>query len=431
MSVQDTLSKVKEIFEEQKAKYLEKVDAISTTLTATGDEIRTKVNEKLAEFEKKMDEQKEQILSVTRNNSLPGSADEKTKFSLHGAYKYILTGRENDCGFEKEVFDNMKTNAATAGDGTAGGYTIPVDLSDEIIEPALAAMPVYGLGITTMSGLAGNFSIPVLESRDESSITHTSEGGVPAELTYTFGEKNMSPKLCNAYTKVSKQLILQTRGAAEPFIRRQLQNDLSRKIHRILITGTGTDKQPRGILNYTGFTATDALGANGGQFVIKTARQMMTDLEEVDYDLSMGKFGFLTRPIVVEGMQMQRVSMYSGQTAGKGFVFSPPIISKVMLEDQIGSKIGTSTHVPKTLIKGDTPDCAAVVYGDWTHFILGLWQGLELTASVDASRGDDSAFLQNQVWLKADQYYDLALTNPAAFTKIEDAFSDRDDFTEY
>jgi len=72
-----------------------------------------------------------------------------------------------------------------------------------------------------------------------------------------------------------------------------------------------------------------------------------------------------------------------------------------------------------------------VVYGDWTHFILGLWQGLELTASVDASRGDDSAFLQNQVWLKADQYYDLALTNPAAFTKIEDAFSDRDDFTEY
>jgi len=431
MSAEDTVKQLKEIFEDQKKEYLQKVEEVSGKLTATGESIQNAVKEKLAEFDAKLKEQQERILSVSRNNSLPGSGDEKKKFSLHAAYKYILTGEEADCGFEKEVFDNMRKKAATAGDGSAGGYMIPTDLSEEIIEPALAAMPVYGLGITTMTGLAGNFSIPVLESRQDTSVGHTAEGGIPAELSYTFGEKNMSPKLANAYTKISRQLIMQTRGAAESFIRRALQSDISRKIHRTMINGLGSEKEPKGILNYSGFTSTDALGTNGGQFTIKTAKQMMTDLEEVDFDFSTGRFGFLMRPIVVEGLQMQKVSMYSGQTSGKGFVFSPPIISKQMLEDQIGSKIAVSTHVPKTGKKGTGTNLTQIVYGDWTHFVLGLWAGLELSASNEASYNANSAWLQNQIWIKADQYYDLAVTNPAAFCKISDAFSSRSDFTEY
>jgi HK97 family phage major capsid protein len=429
--IQDTIDKLKEITELQKAAYEAKVSEISQTLTATGEEIQNKVNEKLAEFDTKLAEQQEKILSVSRNTSLPGSEDDKKKFSLHGAYKYIFTGEERDCGFEKEIFDNMRQRAATANDGTAGAYLIPTELADEIVEPAIAAMPVYGLGIETMTGLVGNVSIPVLESRQDASVTHVAESGTPTELSYVFGEKNLSPKRCAAYTKVSQQLIMQTRGTAESFIRRQLQTDMTLKIHNTLINGSGSDKEPKGILNYTGFTSTEALGTNGGQFIVKKAKQMKTDLEEVDFDLSLGKFGFLMRPIVMEGMAMQRIAMYSGQTSQKGFVFSPPIIGKDALETQIGARIATTTHVPNNLVKGTTTDCSAVLYGDWTKFVLALWAGLALSTSTEASSGSDSAWLQNQVWIKADQYYDLAVTNPAAFTKIEDAFTNRSQFTEY
>jgi hypothetical protein len=273
-----------------------------------------------------------------------------------------------------------------------------------------------------MTGVSGVFEVPILESRPESS--HVSENAASPEVNYTFGQKTMTPKRASGYTKVSKRLIRMAGPGAENFIRGQLQKTLALTVHNALINGTGGDSQPIGLLNTAGFTSTDAL--SGGQFTVKHAGQMKTNLEEADFDLDMGTFGYLTRPIIVEGMVLDRTLSYSGQTVGKGYVFQP-VLSKAELENRVGAKIATTTHVGI-----NASNQSSVVYGDWSHLILALWSGLELSVSMDTTDASgNSAFLKNQVWIKADQEYDMVIDLPAAFTKVTDVAALRTAFTQY
>lgn len=379
--------------------------------------------ETLADVKKQLEMQSEQIRTM-QARSLPGVNEEKAEFSFHKAFQGMLYRDWKDAGFEREVFDNMQQRAATASDGSSGGYLIPVELSQKIIEPALAAMPIYGLGIEVIDNVMGTFEIPVLKTRPDGG--HTGENGVLSEIDYEFGEYRMVPHRGGGWTKISKRLIRQTGGSAESFIRRQLEKSVSQTIHKALVNGTGVDDEPKGVLQYSGFTSR-ANGNISGQLLLEHLRQMKTDLAEADFDLEMGRFGFLTREIAVESVTTHKTTYFSGQTAGKGYAFPQVLIGKGKLEELIGAPIATTTHVPKTT--GATPT-TSVVYGDWTHFILALWAGMELSAAEQISdENGRSLWLRNQVGVKAEQEYDCCIDLPAAFIKDSTIYASRSDFT--
>jgi HK97 family phage major capsid protein len=414
---------IKEKLDNIEQTVLAKVADIEKKMGDTDGKIRADVETKLAEMRATMEKQAEQLNAVNRN-SLPGVEEDKDKFSFarYALLSHPSIGREvknkKEYGFEVEVHDNL-VRAQTAGDSTAGGYAVPTQLADTIIEPAIAAMPIYGLGIQTLNDVTGTFDIPILTSRGTAG--HATENGNATEVSMAFGKYTMTPKRAAGYVKVSKRLVMQASGGIEAFIRKQLQDALRLEIHEKLVKGTGSSGQPTGITVATDFTTTAALST--AQFVLKNASNMITDLEEANVDTEGGSMGFLTRPIVVQGLKMERVLHYSGQTAGKGYVITPAIMSDAELADRVGVKFAKTTQVP-TSGSGDTK-VTSVIYGDWSKFLLAMWKGLDIRSSDVASDSSNNAFIQNMIFIIAEQEYDCVVTRPDAFCKVTDALASR------
>ena len=68
--------------------------------------------------------------------------------------------------YPEEVLEEYgKVRAQTAGDGTEGGYLIPPEVSNEIIDLTIANMPLMSMGITELRGLRGDLPVPKLTGR--------------------------------------------------------------------------------------------------------------------------------------------------------------------------------------------------------------------------------------------------------------------------
>lgn len=424
MEIADVMKSLQDGFASIKATFEKQIEGVAQKITATHDEIKTYVDTELTKVKAQMETQKEQVIALATAKSLPGVESEKEKFSVARAACGVIDGWWENAGLEKEIYDNMRKRAHTAGDGSSGGYLIPTELADFIVEPAIAKMPIYGLGIRTLPGVGGVFEIPVLESRPDSG--HTGENSRPVELNLTFGQKRMSPNRAAGYAKLSRRLLRMAGPGTEEFIRRNLQTSMMNTIHKALCTGTGANNQPIGILNTTG-TTSFSFTANA-MMTLKEARQMKTDLELVDFDQDSGSFGYLSNPMIEEGLLLTRTISYNGQTSGKGFLIQTDNpLDRKGLETRLGARLATSTHIPRTGAAGSM--VSKVAYGDWSHFILALWAGMEINASVEASDATHNAFLDNLVMILAQQEYDVCVDLPAAFVIASDVAADRTLFT--
>lgn len=431
----DVMQALKDIETRLSEQIKQKQDELVVSQKKTVEEAQKDAAEQLQKVKNEIDEVKKQV-QLRNDKSIPGAEFEKDKFSFLRALQLThpmnahLWGKK-DYGLEVELLRNVKDGvekAQTAGDGTAGGYTVASQLADTIIEPAIAAMPIYQLGITKIDNIpAGLLEIPTLETRGTAG--HASETGSATEATFTYGVKKLSPNRCDAYTKVSRRLLSVSTQSFEQFTRQQLQLAVQLKMHQGLVAGKGAENEPRGLANISGFTNVDNIGGSGGQFTVKHASRMKTDLEEADFpgNVQDGMSpGFLLRPKVAEGMKIARTTFYSGQTTGKGFqLVNNQLLSDTELESVLGVKFRTTSHVAAS------SNLSTVYYGLWKHFILALWGGMEMRASDVASDGTHNAFVQNLVFFLVMQEYDCTIDLPAAFCKITDASTDRSAWSEY
>lgn len=386
----------------------------------------------------------EEQMKQAAASKVPGLADEKDKFSwtsfIAALYKEAnvhTTGHNNPwekAGFEKSVVDEYgKKRAATAGDGSAGAYLVPPEYTDEIVGLTAARMPIWGMGATILKGLRSDLPVPTVTGRQTS--YWVGENEAPTASDTTFGEKKLSPKECAAYTKQSEKLIYQTRGVSDMVIKRELSRSLALRAHQALVDGLGTEKQPLGILRVGGTTTSGvSLGTNGGRYKLDNAAQMQDDLDDADElvteeepdtpgDERAGRlqtsFGYLMHPRVFGGMRRERVKQYSAQAVADGAPVLPIslLMTKKIMEQNLGYKIRTTTHVPKTDTQGSSSTCSKVIFGDWSFFWIGLFQDLAFRVSNQAGDGSTgSAFLQRQLYILTFMEIDCAVMRPSAFT---------------
>jgi HK97 family phage major capsid protein len=245
--------------------------------------------------------------------------------------------------------------------------------------------------------------------------------GTPTKADLAWGLKSLTPHRAAGYAILSNRLERMSAVGYEPFVRKELIKTLRLIIHEKLIQGTGTNNEVIGIDNVTGMTTTAAL-SSAGQFTVREASDMIVDLQEADIDTEGADLGFLMRPIVLQGMAIQRLHYFSGQTAGKGYVFAP-IMNKAGIEDAIGAKIATTTHVA-TSGSGSTTT-SKVTLGDWSRAMLALWTGLVVRTSTEASDGTVHAFTQGAMMVLAEQDYDFLVTRPDTFCRTSNAYANR------
>lgn len=429
------------------------VEGVKATLEDYQEKIETRVKELVAEGKGESDKEvevlreqqgkiNESLTNVqqqlkTLGQGLPGlqeELDHGQKFSFQMAARAMnelrVPGKTPDkawegAEFEREVIDEYaKTRTGTAGDGSSGGYLIPPEVSTDIIGLVAAAIPLLDkLPITKIEGLHGDFHIPKLTGRPTGYWVGENEQPTASDATY--GEIISRIRRVAGFTKQSKRLIYQSRGVSDQIIKRELATTMALKLHEGFLKGTGSNYQPKGLLNWSDdFTSNDvSIGSNGGRISFTDAELMKMALMTADEgNDNPANYGFLMRPEVVTGMKTERIVQYSGQSVSDGQPVMPtmPVIPDSTVKELLGN-FATTTQIAATESKGTSSTLSKWIYGNWRYFWAMFWEGMEMRVGDQAFDGTHNAFTQNMLFIIAEQGVDCAVTRGAAFTQNAEA----------
>lgn len=285
---------------------------------------------------------------------------------------------------------------------TEGGYTIPTELMELIplLEPRLQ---VEALGATVMRGLRGNIDFP--KGNADASATWEGENDANAETSPTFDKISMSPNRLGAFTDISKQLIAQSSVDVENYVRNRLNFAVRKALDLAAINGSGSSNQPTGVLNTSGIGSV-AIGTDGGAPIWDHIVDLETEIAIDNAD--MGTLAYLTTPGIRGKLKKTLVDDGSGMFVWDNR-FNPagPGLN--------GYRSEVSTQVPSTLVKGNSSDCHAIIFGNWAELMIGQWAGIDLV--VDPYTSAKNAI----VTLVINSWWDIAVRHAESFAAIKDA----------
>ena len=262
---------------------------------------------------------------------------------------------------------------------TAGGNLVADELlAGSFIDLLRNRLALAQAGVTMLSGLQGNISIP----RQTSAATAywVGENVAPTESQQAIDQVNMTPKTVAAFVDYSRRLLLQSSIDVEGMIRNDLARVIALEIDRAAMYGTGSTNQPLGLINTTGI-GTETL-TNAGTFTQLIA--METDVAVANADV--GSLRYIMNATA-------RGLLKSTSKAGTEASF-------VWENNEVN---GYPVIVSNQLQSNDA------LFGDFSQMVMGMWSGLDLM--VDPYAGATAGTVR----VIAHQDLDVAVKQPGAF----------------
>ena len=319
-----------------------------------------------------------------------------------------LLGRAARGAFVPMDVMNRGLNATT---DAQGGHLVGNDLRpQDFISLIRARLIVRELGATILAGLVGNVSIPGGLSGSTAYWLSENEN-IPAESVQTFKQVGLAPKSVGAYTDISRKLLLQSSLDIEQYVREEIATTIAHEIDRAAINGSGSDPEPRGILNVVGIGAV-AGGTNGKA---PTHQNIVALESEVALDnADIGRLAYLTNSKVRGKLRTTFKNASYGQTPiwetdpqarpGRGMLNGYPALC--------------SNVVPSDLSKGSAAGvCSAVIFGDWSSLLIGQWGTLDILVDR-VTKG-----LMGGIRVICFQDVDIAVKNAVSFSSMQDALT--------
>ena len=267
----------------------------------------------------------------------------------------------------------------TVGTATAGGNLVDDELlSGSFIDLLRNRLALAQAGMTTLSGLQGNISIP----RQTSAATAywVGENASPTESQQAIDQVNMSPKTCGAFVDYSRRLLLQSSIDVEAMVRDDLARVIALELDRVGIYGTGSSNQPLGINNTSGIgSQTITTFGTFAEYI-----GMETDVAAANADAGSLRY-------IINASARGALKSTEKATGTAQFVYE---------NDEIN---GYPVIVSNQLQNNDA------LFGDFSMLIMGMWSGLDLT--VDPYAGATAGTVR----IIALQDVDFAVKQAGAF----------------
>ena len=265
------------------------------------------------------------------------------------------------------------------GTATAGGNLVDdVLLSGSFIDLLRNRLALADAGMTTLSGINGNISIP--KQGSSATAYWVGEGSSPTESQQTIEQVNLSPKTCGAFVDYSRKLLLQSSIDVEAMVRDDLARVIALELDRVGLNGSGSSNQPLGIINTTGI-GTQSLSSFG---TFEEYIGMETDVAAANADA--GSLRYIINASARGALKSTKKDAGSGE-----FVFADNEINgyPVTVSNQLGNN--------------------DALFGDFSMLIMAMWSGLDLT--VDPYAGATAGTVR----IIALQDVDFAVKQPGAF----------------
>ena len=265
------------------------------------------------------------------------------------------------------------------GTATAGGNLVDdVLLSGSFIDLLRNRLALADAGMTTLTGINGNISIP--KQGSSATAYWVGEGSSPTESQQTIEQINLSPKTCGAFVDYSRKLLLQSSIDVEAMVRDDLARVIALELDRVGLNGSGSSNQPLGIINTTGI-GTQSLTSFG---TFEEYIGMETDVAAANADA--GSLRYIINASARGALKSTKKDAGSGE-----FVFADNEINgyPVTVSNQLGNN--------------------DALFGDFSMLIMAMWSGLDLT--VDPYAGATAGTVR----IIALQDVDFAVKQPGAF----------------
>jgi|GEM_PF-4326459 len=186
---------------------------------------------------------RETLLAVDPRNNVKLSKESRS--ALDG--KFSGDGTPAGTGFVP--FESLLTRDLQATVFPSGGAFVGNDMQ-EPINLLLNRTVAIRAGAKVTSGLNGNAIFP----RIESPVTPTvvSEIGAATQSDVTTGQLVAQPRRITVKLVLSNQLLLQTSGAAEEYLKTVILNQIAVKLDALVLNGQGASSEPLGLFQTPG-----------------------------------------------------------------------------------------------------------------------------------------------------------------------------------
>lgn len=326
------------------------------------------------------------------------TVDNNPKFSFLKAIKGIVFNDWKDADLEKK--------ALTEGTGSAGGYLVPPEYSTQLIQMVYAKTVVRKAGTTVIPMNSNILYIP--KQNGTANAAWLGENTTISDSNPTFTQVQLTAKKLAAMAIFSNELLQDSNPQVESVVMNDLANVLAVAQDNAFLQGTGTNNQPKGIINQTGINTITA-GANGADLTY----DMIIDAIAAIQKASLGNFkpnAIIMHPSIYYKAMKQKDSM--------GRYLIEPIQNASAATDFPGTIMGipvlTTTTIPTDLTTGTSTTTSYVILGQFDEAIIGERGGVELLASNTAG----SFFTNDAMGIRATVRLDFTLRHPEAFCVI-------------
>ena len=225
--------------------------------------------ERQASLEKKQEEQRAKQRPAPGDTEARG-VDEGGKLEYRAVFHRLLQVGADLSLLSAEERAVLKDGVAefraqTAGTTTAGGFTVPTELANQIIKSMKAWGPLYDEDVcTTMNTASGNpIKIPTVDDTAVTAVAHTEATALTdtSSKDVTFGQKSLDAYVFDTqFVRWSFELAQDSIFSVESLLADLLGERLGRIANSQLTTGTGASA-PNGIVTASSLGKTAAAAA--------------------------------------------------------------------------------------------------------------------------------------------------------------------------
>lgn len=284
-------------------------------------------------------------------------------------------------------------NALSTGTDSAGGFAVPSRLMPGILSAMapVSSLMQAGVGIVALEDGAKTFSTAAMNTIP--TAAWRLEAGAVATSDPVFRAVTAAPKSLSFGFRLSRELLADGQNLTEALYT-VIAQSFAKELDRAGLRGTGTNPEPRGILNTTGIQSVTN-GANGASLT------------------NYSNFFSGVQSLLNANAPMPKAAIMSPRSLVKlgGLVdtTNQPLKTPSMLE---GVKLIATSQIPDNLTVGTSTDCSEIYLADFSNMYFAMRESVSVQLLNELYAGT------GEIGFIAHVRADVVLTYPAAFSVV-------------
>lgn len=299
-----------------------------------------------------------------------------------GLTGFIQSVARKDHSFLKKhaIATEKQFKALGINPATAGGYLVDPEQSDQIIEILREQGKLFNV-VRTVPMNSDVLNIPKLTGGVTASWVGENSSITAGDTT--FGQVQLVTKKLGILVQISNELLDDASPDVDGLIRQDMVSATNNELDRVILRGSGTSSEPRGLFNISGITQTTlaTLSYSGLTGMV----QRIEDQNVIDDNT----WRWVMPPFVKR--QLRELETSSGDLIWSGSDgYGQPIAGDV------SDRLLGYNWLQSTLTQASGASSYNLFLGKWSDAIFGMRKTFEIVASSEAG----TAFQNDQTWIR-------------------------------